>query len=142
MAKKIVGGLMIDFGRLSAVDAVEVEITVAGLIPDVIVKVISAKGATESAQVEAMSGALGSLAASLSRLGPDRVVALMNLVFKSCRIDDEEMKQSRPLDLAMDFGPPISSRAKWEVMLEALRVNLGDFFPAGLSLSSPAVTPA
>jgi hypothetical protein len=133
------GGQMFDFRFLSAEDAVEVEVVIAGVATDGMIKLIAGANADENAQAEAAAAAVGSVAAALTRMGPGKTTEVMKKVFTSVMVDDESRPgATRPVDLNLDFtGRP---KLKWAVFLEALKVNFADFFPGGLSPSIASLT--
>ncbi len=139
MAKKIIGDREYDFRMMPASVATEVEVTIAGVATEAVVKLLSAQGADETKQAEAMASAVGTLATAIGRLGPGKTTELMGTLFQYVRVDGENGEGVRPANLDLDFtGKP---KLKWLVIFEALRVNFADFFPAGLSLSSAESAP-
>ena len=130
----VTGGQDFDFAMMPASVATEVEITIASVATEALGKIIGAQGTTEAAQAEAMTAAVGSLAVALGRLGPGKSVELIRTILQYVEVDSPEGRRAANLDV--DFTG--KSKLKWAVIFEALKVNLGDFFPAGLSLSSVA----
>lgn len=135
LKSKVIGGRTFEFGMMPADVATDVEVTVASVATEALVKLLGAQGQGETEQAEAMAAAVGSLAAALGRLGPGKTTALMNTLFHHTYVEGESGEGRREVNLLIDFTG--KTKDKWATFFEALKVNLGDFFPAGLSLSPP-----
>ena len=144
LKSKVIGGRTFEFGMMPADVATDVEVTIAGVATEALVKLIGAQGLGEAEQAEAMAGAIGALAGAigalagaLGRLGPGKTTGLINTLFKYTYVEGENGEGRREVNMVIDFTG--KTKDKWATFFEALKVNLGDFFPAGLSLSPPAV---
>ena len=136
LKSKVIGGRTFEFGMMPADVATDVEVTIAGVATEALVKLIGSQGLSEAEQAEAMAGAIGALAGALGRLGPGKTTALMATLFKYTYVEGLDGEGRREVNLVIDFTG--KTKDKWATFFEALKVNLGDFFPAGLSLSPPA----
>jgi hypothetical protein len=155
--KHTIGGRDFYFGKMTAVDALKVEMALAPVIVKALgqfsSEVVAADGSgKETAEQEAAKSlqtmkAFGSLMSAVSaedfvtpegqkKLG---LMSIMGLVFGSITVATSPgAAAGADVDLATSFeGRP--NKEKYEVFMEGLRENFADFFPAGLSVSPRAV---
>jgi hypothetical protein len=139
LKSRVIGGRTFEFGMMPADVATDVEVTIAGVATEALVKLIGSQGLSETEQAEAMAGAVGALAGALGRLGPGKTTALMNTLFRYTYVEGQDGEGRREVNMIIDFTG--KTKDKWTTFFEALKVNLGDFFPAGLSLSPQGPAP-
>jgi len=125
----VIGDKTFAIGTLPASVAIDVECIVAQAIGEALFRLLVAKDETEEQQSAAALQAVGALAKNLDSA---EVKKLMGLAFSVVTVGDG-VGPATPINFDQTFtGHP---KMPWEVLIEALKVNFADFFPAGLSTS-------
>jgi len=142
--RKTIGGREFIFGTFPAAEALKVELTIAPVLADA----LAAFGTGSVEKLDEDAGALLTARAAgevLKRLAADDYTSpdgarhlglqtLMEIAFAHVTVVVPGSKP-RPVMLADFTGKP---KDKYLVLVEALKANFADFFPASLSASSPS----
>jgi len=125
-----IGGRTIEIHRCSAMEALDLELSIARVAGNVDISAITAAGAGKLAEAVALGlvDVIGGIAKNLTHA---ELVRLMEMQFKYIRIDGKPFR-----DINEDF----SDRPKdiWEVFIAAIKHNLGPLGEGLLQKSPPA----
>lgn len=129
---KVTGGQWFDFFMMPASVSVGVQVTLAGVATPAILAVMDAAGKSQAEQAAAAGAAAGSFFSALSTLGEEKVNKVLATLFQYVHVVDPDPERAAggpKVQMDVDFnGKP---KLMWSVVLEALKVNLGDFLSAG-----------
>lgn len=129
---KVIGDKTFAIGTLPASTAIDVECIVARAIGESLFRVLAGADGTEEEQLKAAGQAIAALSMNLRA---KEIKELFSLVFTVVTVGDG-VGPAAPINFDATFtGHP---KMPWEVLIEALKVNFADFFPAGLSASVSA----
>lgn len=134
---KMIGDRTFAFGTIPAIDAIDIEVSVARLFGEPLLHFIAGGGGTPEEQLGAAATAVRALA-----MHPDHKALkaeLKDLIEQVLKTVACVGAGSPSLEVAFFNG---RNRQLWEVLIEALKVNFADFFPAKPSDSPPAATTA
>lgn len=146
--RKTIGGRVYAFGTLPATQALKVELAIAPVLADALA---AFGGANIDKLTDVESGVLTARAAGevLKRLAAEDYTApdgsrhmglqsIMETVFAHVTV----IEGTKAADVNIDVHFTGRPRDKYLVLVEALKANFADFFPASPSPSSPSVTEA
>lgn len=129
----VINGRTYSMGKLSAVDAVRVEVAIAKVIGEPLFKALMGKDKLDKNALKKEIEAVGATAMGLilSNMDADVLLATMATVFSVVSCDGERI----------DINSTFTGRNKdlWLAFFEALRFNFSDFLPESLSISLPVV---
>lgn len=130
---KEIGGRTFVFGMLPAMEAVKVARLLARALGPVLQSVvgISAAKGDEPSLAAALAPAIEGVSAALSE---DELTGLVARMLTTVSVGTPP-EPARPVHADRDFGG--RPRELWVVVVEALKVNFSDFFPASPSTSNP-----
>lgn len=122
-ALEIINGRTFSFGIIPATECVGVQVAIASVIGEPLFKAVmtsdkAAKGKVTLADLGPV--AVGLMMTRLSEMGSDKLLQVMNVVFKYVSCDGKRII----LDECFTGRP----REMWQVFLAALKVNFSDFF--------------
>lgn len=126
--QKTIRGTLFSFGTIPAETALDIEVSIARLFGPLLVMMASGTGLDEAAQMRAISDAIATLSAQ-----PNHVALkaeLKDMIATVLRFVGAGGNPS--IDVSFFNGKP---KLMWEVIIEAVRVNFADFFPASPSPS-------
>lgn len=133
--RKTIKGTEFAFGTIPAEAALDVEVSIARLFGPLLVSMASGTGLDEAGQMRSITEGLQTLSAQPNHVAlkaelKDMIATVLRSVSGDGRVS---------LDMTWFNG---KNRLMWEVIIEAVRVNFADFFPASPSTSPPPGTAA
>ncbi len=132
------GGREFAFGMMSATDALKVQVALLRALGEPMLKAIATIGdPTHASDAQQSMFMLQAASALTARMDAKELTEIMELTFSSCTC------AGQPITMDLTFGPdPVTGKGRrkevWTVFVEALKVNLGDFFDDALLDSSPS----
>lgn len=133
--QKTIKGVTFSFGTIPAEAALDVEVSIARLFGPLLVSMASGTGLDEAAQMRAITEGLQTLSAQPNHVAlKAELKDMIATVLRSVAAGG-----NASLDMTFFNGKP---KLMWEVIIEAVRVNFADFFPANPSPSPQPATPA
>jgi hypothetical protein len=131
---KTIGGRTFAFAKLAAVSGIKLQLAIAKLAGSELAELARIAGKAGMGQ-DAMLAELGDIVERIAgKAGPDEVIDLMKLVFSRVICDGKPIN-----DIDLTFGD--DSLLPWQVFVEGLKVNLGDFLAVARSTGSPPESP-
>jgi hypothetical protein len=131
---KTIGGRTFSFTKLAAVNGIKLQLAIAKLAGSELAELAGISGKPGLDQA-AMLGELGEIIERIAgKASPDEVLDLMRLVFSRIICDGKPI-----VDIDLTFGD--DSLLPWQVFVEGLKVNLGDFLAVARSTGSQPAIP-
>jgi hypothetical protein len=123
---KTIGGRTFAYSKLAAVSGIKLQLAIAKLAGSELAELARIAGKPGIGQ-DAMLTELGEIIERIAgKAGPDEVIDLMKLVFSRVICDGKPIN-----DIDLTFGD--DSMLPWQVFVEGLKVNLGDFLAVARS---------
>lgn len=127
--QKMKGGREFDFCLMPASVSLGIQVDAAHVIGPSIIKAIEISGASEADQAAALPAIIGDFTKALTTLPPGKALEIARTLFHYVYVEDGP-EGRRETEIDVDFtGKP---KMMWLVIAEALKANLGDFFPGSL----------